>query len=381
MTRWKIPLYKVYWDESDVYRVSETIKQGMFWAIGPNIEKFESMTAKRVGREYAVAFNSGTSALHAMLLAYGIGNGDEVIVPSFTFIATANSPLFVGAKPVFADIEAKTYGLDPDDVEEKIKKNTKALMPIHYGGLPCQIGKLKEIAEDKELLLFEDAAESIGAGFHGEPVGSFGDAAMFSFCGNKIMTTGEGGMVVTDNPGVYGKLKLIRSHGRLETENYFSSAKTMDYVALGYNWRMSNLTAALGISQLEKLERLIEMRRRNAEYMSEKLTRIAKVEPPNAEEGFFHVYQMYTVRIKNGEKARDNLKNCLAEKGVMTKVYFSPVHLTYLYREKFGFQGGELPVTEEISKQVLTLPMYPSLTRQEMDYILKSVTSFMEDTG
>jgi len=381
MTRWKIPLYEVYWDENDVNRVSESIRQGMFWAIGPNIEKFESMTAKYVGREYAVAFNSGTSALHAMLLAYGIGKGDEVIVPSFTFIATANAPLFVGAKPVFADIEAETYGLDPDCVKEKITKNTKALMPIHYSGLPCQIGELKELAENEGLLLFEDAAESIGAKFEGKAVGSFGDAAMFSFCGNKVIATGEGGMIVTDNRDVYEKLKLIRSHGRLETENYFTSAKTMDYVTLGYNWRMSNITAALGISQLEKLAKLIKMRRRNAAYLSGKLSKVAEIEVPNAGEEFFQVYQMYTVKVRNGEKARDDLGNHLTEKGVMTKVYFSPVHLTYFYRAKFGFQEGDLPVTEKISKQVLTLPMYPSLTTDDMDYVADNVEDFMENVG
>ena len=381
MTRWKIPLYEVYWDENDVNRVSESIRQGMFWAIGPNIEKFESMTAKYVGREYAVAFNSGTSALHAMLLAYGIGKGDEVIVPSFTFIATANAPLFVGAKPVFADIEAETYGLDPDCVKEKITKNTKALMPIHYSGLPCQIGELMELAENEGLLLFEDAAESIGAKFEGKAVGSFGDAAMFSFCGNKVIATGEGGMIVTDNRDVYEKLKLIRSHGRLETENYFTSAKTMDYVTLGYNWRMSNITAALGISQLEKLAKLIKMRRRNAAYLSGKLSKVAEIEVPNAGEEFFQVYQMYTVKVRNGEKARDDLGNHLTEKGVMTKVYFSPVHLTYFYRAKFGFQEGDLPVTEKISKQVLTLPMYPSLTTDDMDYVADNVEDFMENVG
>jgi perosamine synthetase len=376
---WKIPLYKIYWDEEDINRVVEVIKQGMFWAIGPNIEKFERTLADRIGKKYAVAFNSGTSALHAILLTYGIGEGDEIIVPSFTFIATANSPFFVNAKPVFADIEAETYGLDPEDVMEKITGKTRAIMPIDYGGLSCRIKELREIAEDHELLLIEDAAESLGARVDGKPVGSFGDVAMFSFCGNKVITTGEGGMLVTDERDVYERLKLIRSHGRLETENYFTSAKVMDYICLGYNWRMSNVTAALGISQLEKLDKVIEMRRRNAAYMSKRLSKLSGIEPPNPPKGFFHVYQMYTVKVRGGEKARDGLKGYLAEKGVMTKVYFSPVHLTSFYREKFGFQGGELPMTERISKQVLTLPMYASLTKDEMDYVTDSVTSFMEN--
>lgn len=355
--------------------------QGSYWATGPNVEKFETMLAEYVGKKYAVAFNSGTSALHAMLLAYGIKEGDEVIVPSFTFIATANSVLFANAKPVFADIEETTCGLDPEDVKERITGKTKAIMPIHYGGSACQIKELMEIAEDHKLLLLEDAAESLGTKVDEKRVGSFGDAAVFSFCGNKVITTGEGGMIVTDQRDVYERLKLIRSHGRLETENYFASAKVMDYVALGYNWRMCNIIAALGVSQLKKLSKVIEMRRRNAAYLSKSLSNVSKIEPPNPPEGFFHVYQMYTIRVGDGKKARDGLKGYLAEKGVMTKVYFSPVHLTGFYREKFGFQGGELPMTEKISEQVLTLPMYASLTKDEMDYVASCVRGFVENPG
>ena len=380
MASWRIPLYKIYWDDADVKRVLEVIRQGMFWATGPNIEQFESIVAQYLEREYAVAFNSGTSALHALLLACGIKDDDEVIVPSFTFIATANSVLFVGAKPVFADIETKTYGLDPEDVERKITGKTKAIMPMHYGGSSCQIRELKEIAEDHKLLLLEDAAESLGTRIDGELVGSLGDAAMFSFCGNKVITTGEGGMIVTDQRDVYEKMKLVRSHGRLETEDYFTSVRTGDYVMLGYNWRMSNITAALGVTQLEKLDKLIGMRRKNAAYMSKNLSDVSGIEAPNPPEGVFHVYQMYTVRVKGGEKARDGLRDHLAEKGVMTKVYFSPVHLTHFYREEFGFKGGELPVTEELSNMVLSLPMYASLTKDEMDYVTDSVRDFVKKT-
>jgi perosamine synthetase len=381
LPNWKIPLYKIYWDEEDVERVSEVIRQGMFWAIGPNIEKFESMIAERSGKKYAVAFNSGTSALHAILLAYGIKQGDEVIVPSFTFIATANSVLFVGAEPVFADIERDTCGLDPEDVKEKITDRTKVIMPIHYGGQPCHIRELKEIAEDYKLLLIEDAAESLGANIDGKPVGYFGDAAMFSFCGNKVMTTGEGGMIATDQRDIYEKLKLIRSHGRLDKGEYFTSIKVMDYITLGYNWRMSNITAALGISQLNKLDKLIAMRRKNTAYMSKRFSNVSRVELPNPPKGYFHVYQMYTIKVKDGQEARDGLKNYLAEKGVMTKVYFFPVHLKGFYKDRYGFRGGELPVTEELSKQVLTLPMYASLTTDEMNFIVNQVKVFMEKRG
>lgn len=374
---WKVPLYKIYWDEEDVENVTETIKQGMFWAIGPNVEKFEKMVAEYIRTRYAVAFNSGTSALHAILLAYGIGNGDEVIVPSFTFIATANCVLFVGAKPVFADIEEETYGLDPKDVEEKVSSKTKAIIPIHYGGLPCQVRELKKTAEDHGLLLIEDAAESIGASIDGRKVGSFGDASMLSFCGNKVITTGEGGMIVTDSREVYEKLKLLRSHGRLETENYFASAKVMDYVVLGFNWRMSNITAALGVSQMKKLSKAIEMRRKNASYLTQKLSEIDGVVLAKAPDGYYNVYQMYTIKVEEGKEKRDALRRHLREKSIGTKIYFEPVHLTHFYRKKFGYNGQELPTTERLSEHVLTLPMYPTLTREEMNYTLDSIREFM----
>jgi perosamine synthetase len=372
---WKIPLFRIYWDEEDVKSVRESIKEGMYWAVGPQVENFEKAISEHIGRKYSVVFNSGTSALHAALLAHGVGGGDEVIVPSFTFIATANAPLFVGARPVFADIEEETYGLDPEDVKEKINRRTKAIIPVHYGGCPCKIRELKEIAEDHDLLLIEDAAEAFGASIKGRKVGSFGDSAMFSFCQNKVITTGEGGAIVTDSKEICERLKLIRSHGRAENGDYFTSSEQMDYVDLGYNFRMSNLTAALGISQLKKVDRIIELRRENAEYLTKKLTKIDEVIPPSPPEDYFHVYQMYTIRVKDGR--RDALSEYLADRGIMTKVFFHPVHLTSFYRKKLGYRV-KLPVTEEVSKQVLTLPMYPTLSRREMDYIVNAVEGFFE---
>jgi len=372
---WKIPLFKIYWDEEDIKMVNKTIQRGMFWAIGPNIDEFEGILAEYIGAKHAVVFNSGTSALQAILSAYGIGNGDEVIVPSFTFIATANAPLLVAAKPVFADIEAKTYGLDPDDVNRKITPKTKAIMPIHYGGCPCLIAELRQVAKEHNIILIEDAAESLGATVDGKKVGSFGAAAILSFCSNKVVTTGEGGAVVTDSADTYEKLKLIRSHGRAETADYFSSTDYMDYVTLGYNFRMSDITAALGIAQLKKIDNIIKMRRRNAEMLSNKLSRIAEIEIPLPADNLFHIYQMYTIKVTDGQAKRDALATYLAERGIMTKVYFSPVHFTHFYKNELRYDC-ELPVTEQLSKQVLTLPMYPTLTENEIEYIADTITVF-----
>jgi perosamine synthetase len=374
---YKITLFKIYWDKQDVAAVTKAIKRGMSWATGPSIQEFESCLAQYIGMNYAVTFNSGTSALYAVLAAHNVGKGDEVIVPSFTFIATANAPLFVGAKPVFADIELDTYGLDPADVERKITSKTKAILPIHYGGCPCLIKELRRIADRRSLLLIEDAAEAFGAAVEGNKVGTFGDAAVLSFCQNKIITTGEGGAVLTNSKKIYDRLKLFRSHGRLETDDYFTSIDNQNYVELGYNFRMSNINAALGITQLNKVDRIIEMRRSNAQYLSQKLRHIKGIEILDVPKGYSHVYQIYTIRLKDGSDLRGKLIHHLANKGIMSKVYFHPVHLTQFYRQKFGYRGDELPVTERIASEVLTLPMYPTLTKEDMDYISEQIGNYI----
>lgn len=375
--KWKIPLFKIYWDEEDVKSVTETIKAGMYWAEGDNIPKFEKMISKYIGTKYCVVFNSGTSALHAALLAYDIKQRDEVIVPSFTFIATANAPLFIGAKPVFADIEEETFGLEPEDVKEKITAKTKAIIPIHYGGCPCKIRELKEIAEDYNLILIEDAAEAFGARIGDKKVGIFGESAVFSFCQNKIISTGEGGAIVTDSKEIYEKLKLIRSHGRVGPQNYFFSTKFMDYIVLGYNFRMSNIAAALGISQLKKVDDIIKMRRKNAEHLTTRLKDIKEIKIPKTPKDYYHVYQMFTISVEN---YRDELIKHLEDRGIMTKAYFSPVHLTHFYKNELKYTC-KLPVTEEITSRVLTLPMHPTLTNEEIDYIVEEIKNFFEVVG
>ncbi|WFN35006.1 DegT/DnrJ/EryC1/StrS family aminotransferase [Methanogenium sp. S4BF] len=364
----------MYWDEEDVSAVSETIRSGMNWAVGANVSKFEEDIANYNGTKYCLTFNSGTSALHAALIAHGISTGDEVIVPSFTFIATANAPQFVGAKPVFADIEETTYGLDPEDVIERITPRTKAIMPVHYGGCPCRIQELREIAEDHNLILIEDAAEAFGASVGGKKVGTFGDSAMMSFCQNKIITTGEGGAIVTDSRDVYEKMKLIHSHGRLETSDYFSTTAVMDYISLGYNFRLSNITAALGISQLNKVEDIIGMRRADAAYYIQQLeAEVPDCVIPRLPEDYYHVYQLFSIRVKN----RDALIKHLERKGIMSKIYFSPVHQTDFYQKKMK-NSSTLPVTQEISDDIISLPFYPGISRDDIDFVVANIKEFYE---
>jgi perosamine synthetase len=369
---WKIPLFKMFWDDDDVRSVSSAIRSGMNWASGPDVLAFEQEIASYIGTKYALTFSSGTSALHAVLMAHGIGRNDEVIVPSFTFIATANSPLFVGAKPVFADIEPVTYGLDPADVREKITKKTRAIMPIHYGGCPCRIRELREIADDNNLILIEDAAEAFGASIQDRKVGTFGESAMMSFCQNKIITTGEGGAIVTDSRDVYERMKLIRSHGRLETADYFSTTETMDYITLGFNFRISTMTAALGRSQLRKVDHIIDQRRSDAAYYIKKLRKTGpEINIPHLPDDYNSVYQLFSVQARR----RDELMKHLSDLGIMTKVYFSPVHETYFYKKVLKY-ACRLPVTERISNEIISLPFYPGISQKDMDTVIGGIQSF-----
>ena len=371
---WKIPLFKMYWDANDVAAVSKVIKRGTYWTMGPEVEHLEASIARFIGRKYGVSFNSGTSALHAALLAYHLKQGDEVIVPSFTFIATANVVVLTGATPIFADIEEQSYALDPESVKEKITKKTKAIIPVHYGGCPCKhITALKEIAEDHHLVLIEDAAESLGAKIHNTLVGTFSDTAMFSFCQNKVITAGEGGLLVTDSKSMVEKLHLIRSHGRVESnEGYFATTKELDYIQTGYNYRMPSINAALVLSQFKKFNTIIRMRREKAAYLSKKLAKTKAIQTPGESKGEYYVYQLYTIRLPN-KTTRDHLQEYLTKAGIMTKVYFEPIHLKTFYTKEFHCKKGDLPVTEKMSETLLTLPLYPTLTKKEMDYMITTI--------
>jgi len=375
MKNWKIPLYKIYTDDEDVNLITKIIRRGSSWALGPEIEELENSIKNYVDADYCLTLNSGTSALHATLLAYEIHQDDEIIVPSFSFIATANSILFVDAKPKFTDIEQDTFGLDPQSVLDNINSKTKSIIPMDYGGQGCKIFDIKKIAEDKNLILIEDGAESLGSSVNGKKIGSISDTTIFSFCGNKVLTTGEGGAITTNSQEIYEKIKLIRSHGRVDTGDYFNNPSSSQYVGLGYNWRMSTLTAALGLSQLQKLDKIIKMRKENARFLSERLSKISQITVPNPPSGHEHIYQMYTIRLEN-EKMRDDLHNFLTQKEIFSKVYFYPIHKTQFYN-KYNI-NNKLHVTEMIASQVLTIPLYPNMTNEEKEYLSNSILEFFE---
>ena len=372
----KIPLYKIFTDREDNRAVNKVLQRGMDWAIGPEIAEFEKKLASYIGTKYCIAFNSGTSAGHAALLAININSG-EVIVPSFTFISTANWPLMVNAKPKFVDIEEENFGLNPERVKSEITKNTKAIIPIHYGGLPCKIIEINRIARNKKIPLIEDCAEAFGTKIKGVSVGTFGQMSIFSFAPNKILTTGEGGAICTDSRKIFEKLQLIRSHGRLINENYFKTSQLPNYISIGYNWRMSSMTAALGLSQFDKLDRIIQLRRRHARFYVLKLKKINEIKLPDEPKDHLHVYQLFTIQLKNN-LIRHKLQKFLASKGIMTKVFFEPIHLSKFYK-KSGFGKKSLSNTEKISRTVLSLPIFPGLKSEEITHICDSIKEFFQN--
>ena len=378
MSDWILPLYKIYSDDEDVNLVTKIIRRGTYWAIGPEIEEFENALKNYLGVDYCIAMNSGTSALHATLLSYNIKANDEVIVPSFSFISTANSVLFVNAKPIFADIEKQNYGLDPLDIKKKISTKTKMIMPMDFGGLSCKINEIKQIVDEKNLILVEDGAESLGSSANNKKTGTSSDATIFSFCGNKVITTGEGGAVATNSKEVYDKINLIRSHGRQDNSNYFNNPEVSQYVDVGFNWRMSSITAALGISQLQKLDKLIKMRQEHANYITNRISKYREIKPPFCNNEYENIFQMYTITLKD-KSMRDNLHKFLLEKKIFCKIYFSPIHLTEYY-QKMLINNFSLPNTEEISNLVLTLPLFPNMTLEEKEYLIASIDEFFEKT-
>jgi len=330
-------------------------------AQGPVVEAFEEEFARWCGVRHAVAVSSGTAALHLLVLAHGVKEGDEVITPAFTFVASANVALYVGARPVFADIELDTYCLDPARVEAAITPRTRAIMPVDLYGHAAAIDDLRQIAERHGLLLLEDACQAHGAEIDGVRTGALGADATFSFYPTKNMTTAEGGMVTTDDDRIADKVRLQRQHGARDRYKHD---------ILGFNYRMTDIAAAIGRAQLAKLDRFNEVRRRNAVSLTRGLTGVHGVVPPREREGYRHVYHQYTVRV---EHDRDGVQQRLRELGIGTAVHYPiPVHQQPLYKE-LGFGAVSLPNSELAAKQVLSLPVHPGLSDSDIKRVVDSV--------
>lgn len=372
----QIPMFEIDYAESDIEAVADSIQRGGYWAKGPYVETFEEEIETYLGVDHALVVNSGTTALVAALNGLGIGEGDEVIVPSFTFIATANAVKLANAKPVFADIERETYGLDPTAVEKRITNNTAAILPVHCYGGPCKIHELKTVADEYDIALLEDAAEVFGAKADGDLLGTIGDAAALSFCQNKIFSTGEGGAVVTDDEEIARRVKLYRSHGRT-TDDYFDSASSGQYTTLGTNIRMSDITAALGCSQIGRVKELISSRQRVASQYDDMFADVTGVTPHQPSEGCTHVYQLYTIELAP-HIDRGHVIETLADHDISSKVYWDPpAHQTAHYRERNSLP--ELPVTDDIASRVLSLPMHPNLSVREVERVVTGIEAAIKN--
>ncbi|WEU39783.1 MAG: DegT/DnrJ/EryC1/StrS family aminotransferase [Candidatus Odinarchaeum yellowstonii] len=355
-----IPIARPVIQDEEINNVVEVLKSGCL-AQGRWVKKFEEDFANYIGVDYAVATVNGTAALDLALKALNIGLGDEVIVSDFSFISTANSILFQNAKPVFADIEEKFFTVNPEDVLDKITRKTKAVICVHLFGQPCDLKALKEICEDHNLFLIEDCAQAHGALYNSMKVGSTG-IGCFSFYATKNMTTGEGGMVTTNDRSIMERLRLLVNHGQLEK-----------YVhgVLGYNLRMTDIQGALGVAQLKKLDSLNSKRIKNAEYYNKYIVN-PKLIKPVTRANTVHVYHQYVLRVKD----RENFINYLNSKDVGTAIHYpSPIHLQPLY-QKLNYPPGICPVSTRVSKEVVSIPVHPHLSEDELKYIVETVNKW-----
>lgn len=359
-----IPIAQPLISDEEIEEVVKVLKSG-FIAQGPKVAEFEEKFAEYVGVEHAVATSSGTTALHLALLSLGIEKGDEVITTPFSFAATANSILYTGAKPVFADIDPQTYNLDPKRIEEVITEKTKAIMPVHLYGQPADMDPIKKIAEEHNLWVIEDAAQAHGALYHGQMAGSLGDMACFSFYPTKNMTTGEGGMITTDSSDLADAARILRAHG--ESERY-------THVVLGYNFRMTDIAAAIGLVQLKKIDNFNKSRIENAEYLTTHVKSMDGLEPPFIMDQVKHVFHQYTIQVKDGK--RDDLKDFLGENGVGTGVHYpKTIYQQKLYQE-MGIKGN-CPQAEKAATEVLSIPVHPGLKTDD----LKEVVVVLEEAS
>lgn len=352
-----IPVSKPFIGEEEKAYVMEVLNSGML-AQGPKVAKLEERFAQLCDVKHAIATTSGTTALHVALLTHGIGPGDEVITTPFTFIASVNSILFTGAKPVYVDIDDETFNINPELIESAITPKTKAIMPVHLFGYVCDMGALQFIADKYNLSIIEDACQAVGATYNGKVSGSFGTGA-FSLYATKNIMSGEGGMITTSNDEIADQCRMIRNHGM--KRRYYHDM-------LGYNFRMSDLHAAIGLAQIDRIAAFTQARNKNAQFLSENLKTVIT---PKVKEGYGHVWHQYTIRL-NGGRDRDAAVKKLAEGGVGSGIFYPvPAHKQQYMHDLIG--DYRLPVAEQVAKEVISLPVHPLLSQSDLEVIVNEV--------
>lgn len=368
-----IPITKPDLGEEEKQLISQVIESG--WVSqGPKVAEFEEIFARYVGARHAVATTSCTTALHAALSVSGIGPGDEVIVPSLSFIATANSVLYCGATAVFVDVDPETCNIDVQKIEETVTRKTRAIMPVHQMGLPADLDPIKKIAEKNKLLIIEDAACAIGSEYNNTKIGGHGNIACFSFHPRKIITTGEGGMITTDDPTIAERLRRFRHHGMSvsDIERHMANSVIIEtYPELGYNYRMTDMQAAMGIGQMKKLSFLLDARKQMARMYDNELGKIPHIRIPQVPSYARHNYQSYWIELLDSAPVdRNTLMAKLLEKGIATRRGIMAIHRELCYQ---AYAGIYLPNTDRLTDNTLLLPLYPALSAEEQTFIINSI--------
>jgi perosamine synthetase len=362
--------------EDDIEAVADVLRSD-YLTTGPAVDAFEEAFADFVDTEEAVAVANGTAALHAAMHVLSIGPGDEVIVPAITFAATANSVVFEGGTPVFADVDPDTLLLDPESVAEKATDDTKAVVGVDYAGQPCQYGALRELTDIHDLTLLDDACHALGGFYKNKPVGSLGDLNTFSFHPVKNMTTGEGGMITTDDPEWAKAMRRFRNHGITNThhERAEKSSWAYDIPEAGYNYRLTDMQCALGMSQLEKLPRWTERRQAIAAQYDEAFESMDAISPLRMRDEATCAYHLYVVRLNLDQLTcdRETVHEALRAEGIGVNVHYIPAHLHTYYRENFDTGPGDCPHAEDVYERILTLPIFPKMTEKDIEDVIRAV--------
>lgn len=365
-----IPYGRQMIDEEDIQAVVDVLRSD-YLTTGPSIEVFEKKVADYVGAKYAVAIANGTAALHAACFAAGIGEGDEVITTPITFAASANCVLYCGGKPVFADIKPDTYNIDPEDIRRKISDKTKAIIAVHFTGQPCGMDEIHAIAKEYNLIVIEDAAHALGADYKGQKIGCVSDMTTFSFHPVKHITTGEGGMITTNDEELYKKLVLFRSHGITRDSSLMHENEGPWYyeqLELGYNYRITDIQCALGVSQMNKLDNFVSKRRKLVQRYQDAFRGISGIVTPTELEGCNSSWHLYVIQVKNRKEVFEKLRGA----GIGVNVHYIPVYHHPYYREN-GYADVMCPHAEKLYEGMISLPLYPGLTEEQQDYVIEQV--------
>lgn len=373
-----IPYGKQTIEQDDIQAVVDVLKSD-FLTTGPKIAEFEQTVADYVGAKYAVAISNGTSALHAACFAAGIGPGDEVITTPLTFAASANCVLYCGGTPVFADVDPKTYNIDPEDIRRKITDRTKAIIAVHLAGQPCDMDAIHSIAREHGLIVIEDGAHALGSVYKGKKVGSMSDMTTFSFHPVKPITTGEGGMIVTDNEDFYKKMVLFRSHGITRDDSMMTRNDGPWFYQqfdLGYNYRITDIQCALGCSQMKKLDRFLARRKEIVARYNEAFADCDNIITPYQLSDTESGWHLYIVQVKNCDR-RQVFEN-MREKGIGVNVHYIPVYMHPYYQEH-GYKNVHCANAEEIYSHIISLPLYPGLTSEQQDYVIDTLKRLCEE--